>query len=350
MNRRTFLGLLGAAGVSLGASSASHAASAADVKGLPDSGAVLFDATRCIGCRKCEEACNAVNELPKPAAPFSDLKVLDTARRTSDAAFTVVNTYHPAGAQAPVFRKIQCNHCLEPACASACFVKAFQKNESGAVSYDASVCVGCRYCMIACPFNIPTYEYNEALAPRVRKCTFCEPRLKEGKLPACVEACPKEALVFGKRREIIHIARARIMDNPGKYQDHIYGEHEMGGTAWMTISAAPFRELGMREDLGVETAGSYTAGALSAVPVVVGMWPVLLGGIYAVSKRKERIAEEEKREAVAEAIARASAEAEAKLSDELGKAEVANKRRIEVEVKKALEAAAQSQTSGEDKQ
>jgi Fe-S-cluster-containing dehydrogenase component len=350
MNRRTFLGLMGAAGVTLGTGSVSQAASAADVKGLPDAGAVLFDATRCIGCRKCEEACNAVNELPKPQAPFSDLKVLDASRRTNPAAFTVVNKYQPAGAQAPVFRKIQCNHCLEPACASACFVRAFAKNATGAVSYDASVCVGCRYCMIACPFSIPTYEYNEALTPRIRKCTFCEPRLKEGKLPGCVEACPKEALVFGKRREILRIAHQRIMDNPGKYLDHVYGEHEMGGTAWMTISGAPFKELGMREDLGVETAGAYTAGALAAVPVVVGMWPVLLGGIYAVSRRKDRIAEEEKQKAVADAIARASADAEAKLSEELTKAEVANKRRIEVEVKKALESAAQSQTSGEDAQ
>lgn len=349
MNRRTFLGLMGAAGVTLGTGSVSHAASAADVKGLPDAGAVLFDATRCIGCRKCEEACNAVNELPEPQAPFSDLKVLDANRRTDPAVFTVVNKHQPAGAQAPVFRKIQCNHCLEPACASACFVRAFEKNETGAVSYDASVCVGCRYCMIACPFSIPTYEYNEALTPRIRKCTFCEPRLREGKLPGCVEACPKEALVFGKRREILRIAHQRIMDNPGKYLDHVYGEHEMGGTAWMTISGAPFRELGMREDLGVEPAGAYTAGALAAVPVVVGMWPVLLGGIYAVSRRKDRIAEEEKQKAVADAIARASADAEAKLSEELTKAEVANKRRIEVEVKKALEAAAQSQTSGEDK-
>ncbi|MEW5771986.1 MAG: sulfate respiration complex iron-sulfur protein HmcB [Thermodesulfobacteriota bacterium] len=348
MNRRTFLGLMGAAGVTLGTRSVSSAASAADVKGLPDAGAVLFDATRCIGCRKCEEACNKVNELPKPQAPFNDIKVLEKARRTDAETFTVVNKYQPAGAQAPVFRKIQCNHCLEPACASACFVRAFKKNASGAVSYDASVCVGCRYCMIACPFNIPAYEYNEALTPRIRKCTFCEPRLKEGKLPGCVEACPKEALLFGKRREIIRIARQRIMDNPGKYLDHIYGESEMGGTAWMTISGAPFNELGMREDLGNDTAGSYTSGALAAVPVVVGMWPVLLGGIYAVSKRKERIAEEEKQQAVANAIARASADAEAKLSEELSKAEVANKRRIEVEVKKALEAAAQSKTSGED--
>lgn len=217
MNRRSFLGLLGAAGLTLGTGSASQAASLADVKGLPDSGAVLFDATRCIGCRKCEEACNEVNSLPKPATLFSDLTVLDKPRRTYAGAFTVVNKYHPAGTTAPVFRKIQCNHCLEPACASACFVKAFKKTESGAVSYDPTVCVGCRYCMVACPFGIPTYEYSDPLTPRVRKCTFCEPRLKEGKLPACVEACPKEALLFGKRREVLRIARARILENPGKY-------------------------------------------------------------------------------------------------------------------------------------
>jgi len=268
---------------------------------------------------------------------FDDLTVLDTERRTDEKTFTVVNKYQTA--KGPVFRKTQCNHCLEPACASACFVRAFKKQPNGAVTYDASVCVGCRYCMVACPFSIPAYEYDEPLTPRVRKCTMCYPRLMEGKLPGCVEKCPKEALTFGLRTDLIQIARERISRYPDKYVDHIYGEHEMGGTSWMYLSGVPFSEIGMREDLGTASAPELTAGPLAAVPMVVGLWPVLLGGIYAVSKRNAKVANDERVKAVKNALTKAGEEAEKKLHEELGKAEQASQRRIEVEVKKAVEEA-----------
>jgi len=336
MLRRTFLGLLGAAGASVALPSSAQAGSKS-FGPHPDTMGVLFDATRCIGCRKCELACNEVNKLPAPDKKFDDLSVLDTKRRTDDKTYTVVNKFQ--GSDRPVFVKKQCNHCLEPACASACFVRAFKKEPNGAVSYDASVCVGCRYCMVACPFEIPAYQYDEPLTPQVMKCTLCEPRLKEGKLPGCVERCPKEALTFGPREEIIKIARARMAAYPGKYVDHIYGETEMGGTSWMYISGEPFSEIGMREDLGTASGPELTAGALAAVPIVVGMWPVLLGGIYAISQRKDKIAHEERVMAVKDALTKAGEEAEKKLNEELSKAEVANQRRIEVEVKKAVEEA-----------
>ncbi len=349
MKRRHFLGLLGAAGVTLSTGVSAKAASLGDVKGLPNAGGVLFDATRCIGCRKCEAACNQVNELPKPAKPFDDLTVLETTRRTDAKTYTVVNKYTPEAGKPPVFRKIQCNHCMEPACASACFVAAFKKTETGAVVYDPSVCVGCRYCMVACPFNIPAYEYDKALTPRVMKCTMCYPRLLEGKLPGCVEACPKEALVFGKRRELLNIAWDRISANPGRYIEHVYGEREMGGTSWLTIAPKPsFAAIGMDEHLGTTPAPELTSGALAAVPAVAGIWPVLLTGLYAISKRKEKIAEAEKKEAVEEAVAKTTAEAKAKLNEELAKAEAATNRRVEAEVKKALEAAAEDAKGGED--
>jgi Fe-S-cluster-containing dehydrogenase component len=349
MKRRHFLGLLGAAGVTLSTGVSARAASTADVKGLPNAGGVLFDASRCIGCRKCEAACNQVNELPSPAKPFDDLTVLDATRRTTATAYTIVNKYTPETGKPPVFRKIQCNHCIDPACASACFVSAFKKSETGAVVYDASVCVGCRYCMVACPFNIPTYEYDKALTPRVMKCTMCQPRILEGKLPGCVEVCPKEALVFGKRRELINLAWNRIGANPGRYVEHVYGEREMGGTSWLTIAPKPsFAAIGMDEHLGTASAPELTSGALAAVPAVAGIWPVLLTGIYAISKRKDKIAESEKKAAVDAAIAKASADASAKLAEELSNAEVANKRRIEVEVTKALEAAAKADKAAED--
>ena len=222
--------------------------------------------------------------------------------------------------------------------------------ETGAVVYDESVCVGCRYCMVACPFNIPAYEYDKAFTPRVMKCTMCHPRILEGKLPGCVEACPKEALTYGKRRELLNLAWDRIGANPGLYVEHVYGEREMGGTSWLTIAPKPsLAALDINEGLGTASAPELTSGALAAVPAVAGLWPVLLTGLYAITKRKDKIAETEKQQAVAAAIATASADAQAKLSEELAKAEVANKRRIEVEVQKALEAAATAAAAeGED--
>jgi Fe-S-cluster-containing dehydrogenase component len=336
MLRRTFLGLLGAAGASAALSKPATAAGK-HFGPHPDTQGVLFDATRCIGCRKCELACNEVNKLPAPDRKFDDLAVLDAERRTDEKTFTVVNKY--ATSKGVAFRKMQCNHCLEPACASACFVRAFKKEKNGPVTYDASVCVGCRYCMVACPFNIPAYEYDEPITPRVRKCTMCAPRLAEGKLPGCVEQCPKEALTFGPRDELIKIARQRISAYPDRYVDHVYGEREMGGTSWMYLSGVPFSEIGLREDLGTASAPELTSGALAAVPIVVGLWPVLLGGIYAVTRRNEKVANQEKVLAVKNALTKAGEEAEKKLSQELEKADVANKRLIEVEVKKAVEEA-----------
>lgn len=295
ISRRKFLGWVGAAGLSTTIGKSAAAATNKQFTGYPKSFAILHDTTLCVGCRSCEAACNKVNELPQPDKPFTDLSVLETRRRTTTTAFTVVNKYdRPNGDRRPVFYKKQCNHCLEPACASACFVSAFTKTPTGAVTYDSSVCVGCRYCMIACPFEIPTYEYDQALTPRIQKCTMCYPRVVEGLLPGCVEACPMEALSFGKREDMIKIARERFRKYPDRYVEHIYGEYEMGGTSWLYISGTPFKELGMREDLGVTPAPQLTGGALSSVPIIAGLWPALLVGIYAVSKRKEKIAQSEK--------------------------------------------------------
>jgi formate dehydrogenase iron-sulfur subunit len=293
ISRRKFLGWIGAAGIGSAAGKSALAAGNKHFEGYPGSFGILHDITRCVGCRSCEVACNQVNDLPAPDQPFTDLSVLNENRRTTEKAYTVVNKYNIPGKAGPLFGKIQCNHCLEPACASVCFVRAFRKTETGAVTYDPSVCVGCRYCMIACPFEIPAYEYNEPLTPRVMKCTMCYPRIIQGQLPGCVEACPMEALTFGKREDLIKIARERIRQYSGRYVDHIYGETEMGGTSWLYISSVPFSQVGMREDLGVTPAPELTSGALSVVPIVAGLWPVLLMGIYAISKRKEIIFQQE---------------------------------------------------------
>ncbi len=334
------MGGAGLSAASIGTSA--HAASGKHFKGYPGSLGILHDTTLCLGCRRCEEACSEVNSLPAPEKPFKDLTVLDERRRTTSVAHTVVNKFQGKDGS-PVFAKIQCNHCLEPACASVCFVKAFKKTEKGPVSYDPTVCVGCRYCMVACPFNVPTYEYESAFSPRVMKCTMCRPRLLEGKLPGCVKACPAEALTIGSRDDLLKIARERIRRYPDKYVDHIYGEREMGGTSWLYLSGVPFSEIGMREDLGHTPAPDLTAGALGAVPIVVGLWPVLLTGIYAMNKRKEKIAAEEKADAVSEAVAASEAKAKQGLTTALEKAKKEKEGAIKREVKKALEEAAKKQ-------
>jgi len=370
ITRRRFISWMGgvAAAGAMIPNVASGARADRHFPGYSDGSGVLHDITRCIGCRKCEAACNRVSQLEPPDRPFDDLEVLDQPRRTHTRAFTVVNRYMPitsiqgqpvdptGGAilpdrthepRVPLYVKTQCNHCLEPACASACFVKALKKTTTGAVIYDASLCVGCRYCMIACPFNIPTYEYDQPLTPRIRKCDLCHDRQTQGLPPGCVAACPKEALNFGPRATLIDLARRRIMDHPGRYIPHIYGEKEMGGTSWLYLSGVPFAAVGMREDLGDLPASAFTAGVLETIPIIVGVWPVLLTGIYAISKRKDTIAAQEQQAAVAEALAAEKDQSRAQM-ETLKKKYLAEKEAaVQAAVKNALADTAQKEPTSD---
>lgn len=217
----------------------------------PDYVGVLVDTTLCIGCRKCEEACNRRNNLPRTAESFSDRDVLRTFRRPSESAFTVVNQFSgsPSPDQAGIpqtFAKIQCMHCLYPSCVSACIVGALTKSAEGAVVYNPRICIGCRYCQVACPFQIPAYEFHEPLTPRVRKCEFCTDQAKGiGANPACAASCPTEALVFGRRAELVEIAQNRLKRRPDRYFNHIYGDSEVGGTSWIYLTGRPFEEVGL---------------------------------------------------------------------------------------------------------
>jgi len=203
---------------------------------------VLADTTVCIGCRNCELACNQENKLPEqPSGYFSDKSVFDSRRRPTIESLTVVNSpLESNSSDQQSFGKIQCMHCNHPACVSACIVGAMTKCRHGVVTYDAWKCIGCRYCMVACPFQIPAYEYEEPLHPRVMKCTFCYDRIHDDKKPACVESCPVEALTFGKRGDLIKLAHLKIKSNPDNYFDHVYGEKEIGGTSWMYLASNEF--------------------------------------------------------------------------------------------------------------
>lgn len=250
LDRRGFLKIvgIGASAAVAGFPKTSHAWQS---KAPPDPYGCLVDLTRCVGCRKCELACNEVNHLPEPSVRFDDLRVFDRARRPDEKAYTVVNRYHTGKRDdrdqlVPTFVKVQCMHCQDPACVSACIVGALTKKENGAVHYDVNKCIGCRYCMVACPFEIPAYEYSDPWTPKVQKCTFCYERiLKEGGKPGCAAACPTEAITFGKRSTLLQMAHRRIAENPSKYLDYVYGETEAGGTSWLYLSDVDFAAVGL---------------------------------------------------------------------------------------------------------
>jgi formate dehydrogenase iron-sulfur subunit len=249
---------------------------------------VLVDTTRCIGCRSCEVGCSTAHNNFVPDTK-SD-KALEEVRDTSDKQFTVVN--HFKTAKGDVFVKKQCLHCWQPACAAACLVNAMLKTKEGPVTWDGDKCMGCRFCMISCPFDIPKFEYS-GWNPRIQKCNMCYERLQEGKRPACVESCPTDALMFGQKRELMEVARHRVYSHPEKYVRHIYGEHEAGGTGWLYLSAVPFEQLGFRTDLGTTPYPEYTREFLISVPLVEFGVPAFLLALNMLTDRKEEVQENE---------------------------------------------------------
>lgn len=291
MDRRRFLkslgvGILGAAGGALTARR-SKASEMVSESGKEFKG-VLVDTTRCIGCRSCEEACAEVHGLPVP--DIGDNSVFKEKRDTSTTQLTVVNRYETE--RGAFFVKRQCMHCGQPGCVAACLVKAMQKHDEGPVTW-ATNCMGCRYCMVSCPFDIPKFEYN-SWNPKIQKCNLCwEERVKDGGIPGCVEACPTETLLFGTKRELVEEARYRIYREPKKYFNYIYGENDVGGTSWIYLSAVPFEQIGFRTDLGTVAYPEYSTGFLYSVPIVLILWPAFLMGLSYLTRREEEIEKKE---------------------------------------------------------
>jgi formate dehydrogenase iron-sulfur subunit len=238
--------------------------------------AILTDTTKCTGCESCVAACKKENELGKDRARPWKRKIDDL----SSTRFTTI-IRRPGGR----YVRQQCWHCDEPACVSACLVGALQKTPEGPVVYDGDKCMGCRYCMMACPFGIPRYDWDQPV-PYVRKCTMCYHRLKEGKQPACTEACPEGATIFGTRAEMLAIAHERIERDPDKYVGKVFGEHEVGGTSVLYISDIPLGFLAWKPELGTEPLPKLTWASLTKVPpVMVGM-AGLMSGVYFIIGRR----------------------------------------------------------------
>jgi len=240
---------------------------------------LLYDATLCIDCKQCEQACAEENKLP-----YGDAIAAESWQ--SDHKFTVVL------ANSDKFMRRLCMNCNDPACVSVCPVAALRKTAEGPVIYDAARCLGCRYCMLACPFGVPRYEWN-SVNPKVRKCTLCADRVLAGKPTACAEICPTGATKFGERDELIAEARNRIQENPSNYVNHIYGLEEVGGTSVLLLSSVPFEQFGYRHDLPRDPLPNRTFAVQSRIPDFVPIWASLLGGIYWITHRREEVARAE---------------------------------------------------------
>ncbi len=287
MNRREFLKLGGSSIAILTVGGKSLPAMASEPLDLPNVNdnnteqyAVLTDVTKCVECKMCQMACQS----------YYGLNGGQNVEDLSPEAWTFIRTVEVDvnGKQEKRNVRNQCFHCLEPACASACPVGALYKEESGPVVYEGWKCIGCRYCMTACPFGIPRYEWDSK-APLVTKCIMCFQRLKNGQQPVCTAACPSGATTFGKRSQLVELAQKRLKDNPTKYIQHIYGLHEAGGTSFLYISDVPFKDIGFREDVTKRALPDYTWDTMSKIPAIVVASGLSLVGAYSWTKFKTRV-------------------------------------------------------------
>ncbi len=238
--------------------------------------ALLYDATLCIGCKLCEQACAERNQLPY------DEKIAAEPEQSAHK-FTVVLS------RGDKYMRRLCMNCADPTCVSVCPVGAFRKRADGPVVYAEERCIGCRYCMLACPFGVPKYEWNKVL-PRVRKCDLCADRVAAGRPTACTEICPTGATKFGDREELLREAEQRLREHPEQYVNHIFGVSEVGGTAVLLLSSVPFEDFGYRSDLMHEPLPLLTYRVLSRIPDLVAVGGVLLGGIWWITRRREQVA------------------------------------------------------------
>jgi Fe-S-cluster-containing dehydrogenase component len=239
LSRRAALQVLGAGAGAVAAVRAEAAAPHGRRGRQPDDVGLLYDSTRCIGCRACVTRCKEANGLPQSRTGMNGADYdapLDLDARTKNVIRIAQDGDRTA------FVKAGCMHCIDPACINACMVGALAKRAGGVVGYDVDLCVGCRYCQVVCPFNVPKFDWKSAFDPRIVKCELCRHR-KEG--PACAEACPRQALLTGKVDDLLAEAHRRVGANPKLYQPKVYGESEIGGTQVLYLAALPFEKLGL---------------------------------------------------------------------------------------------------------
>ncbi len=262
IRRRAVLKVLAGGGAAMAAAGAAQgaAASSASTHEPADALGLLYDATRCIGCKACVVACREANELPPDTRRWPE-GLYDAPDSLSSQTKNIIKLYREGNETS--YMKQQCMHCLDPACASACMLGALAKREHGIVTWEGSKCVGCRYCQMACPFNVPTFEWS-ARNPRIVKCELCRHLIARGESPACARVCPREAILYGQRDDLLVEARRRIAESPGRYQPRVYGERDGGGTQCLYLSQVPFEKLGL-PTLGEAPAGQTARTVMHTV-------------------------------------------------------------------------------------
>ncbi len=287
INRRNFLKISAiTAGTLIGSSKKVSASEGKD--NFAHTYSMLNDSTKCIGCRACQSACKDSKGFSFSGKDSRYDMPLDLNAKNH----TLIKLYQKDNEKS--FVKLQCMHCNDPACVSACPVSALIKQVNGVVTYDKDKCIGCRYCMIACPFDVPTFEYDKAF-PEIKKCDFCKDLLAEGKPTECARVCPTGAIVFGKRDEMLKEAKRRIEAEPEKYINHIYGEKEAGGTSVLYLSSVPFEKLGL-QTLDTEALPDMAEGIQHGIFKYFIPPVALYGalGIYSlISKKKDHTGGEE---------------------------------------------------------
>jgi Fe-S-cluster-containing dehydrogenase component len=282
--RAALSGLLTAGATAVGVKSASAA-----VLPTPPADAVgmLYDTTLCIGCKACVVACQDANGLPRD--PTGIDARYDAPVDLNYRAKNVIKLYHE-GAQRS-FVKVQCMHCVDPACVAACMLGALKKSEFGVVTYNVDYCVGCRYCEVACPYGVPKFQWASA-TPRIVKCELCNHRLVKGQEPACTEVCPRHAVIFGKRADLLIEAKRRIAENPGRYVPKIFGETDGGGTQVLYLSHVPFDKIGfpaLGDAPAPDLARSVQHGVYKGFVAPLALYGVL--GMIAFRNRKQEAVE-----------------------------------------------------------
>jgi formate dehydrogenase iron-sulfur subunit len=245
---------------------------------------ILTDVTKCIGCDSCVKACQAYNQLPKEK-PWRWIRKIDDL---SSARWTTIRRIHGEGEDHFVRR--QCRHCLDPECVSVCIVGALKKTPEGPVIYDRDICIGCRYCMIACPWEIPRYSWEDTV-PYIQKCNLCYERIvHEGKVPACVEACPTNATIFGEREALLEEARKRLASEPDKYIQKIWGENEVGGTSVLYISDVDINLTDLNAPVtDTDPMPHRTTKILHQMPIVFVGMAGAMGGLFWFMKRRNKV-------------------------------------------------------------
>jgi len=271
---------------------------------LTNAKGVLVDLTKCMGCGSCVVACKMHNNNKwvdnrknmwgdDRSAPATGENAL-----LADENWTVVRKHRvakPDGGETWRFVKKQCLHCKEPACVSSCFATAFKQTELGPVGYYPNLCVGCRYCMLACPFSVPKFEWENPL-PILTKCSMCADRIENGDAPACVAVCPTDVMQFGRYDDMLAEAKRRLTSPGNNYVQHIYGESEAGGTLWLYISDKPFESLGFKMNVPTRSIPSYTSDFMQRTPIVGAIWFVILSCLYIFTKRRADVKKKEKME------------------------------------------------------